>query len=136
MHACVYFLSIVPALEILSGALKLFPSVRSVLNIVPAGLASNASRVAPLALPGSNSPSQDRRGTIIVGARSIFECSKQEFGQPTWNSCLDAYTKIPSGGNVVTFGDRSEGQGFDFPLPQRSVSSESTPLADLIHVLI
>lgn len=54
--------------------------------------------------------------------RAHYECDKEDFGQPSVSSCVDAYAQIPAGHTVYTYRDRNGEGAFDVPLPQRYVS--------------
>lgn len=51
-----------------------------------------------------------------------YECDKENFGEPTFDSCMDAYRQLPAGSHARSYGDRETQQAYDFPLPLRYAS--------------
>ena len=55
--------------------------------------------------------------------RAEFQCDKSRFGEPSYDSCMEAYAWIPSGKSILMYGDRSGPDIPDILLPLRYSSS-------------
>ena len=55
--------------------------------------------------------------------RAEFQCDRSRFGEPSYDSCMDAYAWIPSGKANLRYGDRSGPDNPDILLPLRYSSS-------------
>ena len=55
--------------------------------------------------------------------RAEFQCDKRRFGEPSYDSCVEAYAWISSGKANLRYGDRSGPNNPDIALPLRYSSS-------------
>ena len=51
-----------------------------------------------------------------------YECSDVPYGAPTIKACVDAYSLLPKGSEVTSFGDRLNRVSYKVELPWRAIS--------------
>lgn len=93
-------------------------------NFVPIiRLGTNDSFAHPLRPLRPNVSSQDSTLMGPLATRVTYDCDKNNWGQPNFESCKDAYMQMPNGVQNQSYGDRNGDGHFDVQLPQRYVSS-------------
>ena len=60
-----------------------------------------------------------------------YDCDKESLGQPSFDSCMDAYAQMPDDSHARSYGDRETQLIYEFPLPLRYASGECDPLTEV-----
>lgn len=117
MHSALLLLWALGNTRIASFVLNLPPALTTPTISPPVLLLSNASSLTPSML---NNLTQ----SIPVSTSISYDCDKENFGSPSFDSCTNAYQQMAPGRHARSYGDRENQQTYDFPLPLRYASGK------------
>ena len=98
------------------------PSSRPLYEVISNASDSRTSGIFSPFLVYPPSLSASNQSSSRLG-RAEFQCDKGRFGEPSYDSCMEAASWIPRGKGSLIYGDRSRLDNPDVPLPLRYSSS-------------